>query len=74
MAGKALSKAAIPSALELDLLLPPSSSSSRSSAQLLPLLHLNFLNLHDPLAAHLFDLRNQRVAFIESGHVVAAAY
>ena len=38
------------------------------------ILDFDLLDLHDPLAAHLFDLRNQSVAFVESGDVVAASY
>ena len=60
------------SALELHFLLP--SRSSRRSSQVLAFLDLDFLDLHDPLAAHLLDLRYQSVALVESGDVVAAAY
>ena len=63
VAGKS-SKVAISSTLELHLLLPCSCSCS----QIFAFLYLDLLDLHDPLAAHLFNLRYQSVAFVESGN------
>jgi hypothetical protein len=43
-------------------------------SQIFTFLYLDLLDLHDSLAAHLFDLRYQRVAFVEGGDIVATAY